>query len=459
MTNFNSNTKKVNDPFKIPPQDLEAEMSVLGSLMLDKHAVIKIVDRVSSADFYHPAHQKIYETIVSLFENSQPIDLLTISNELKNRKWFSEVGGSEYLADVISRVPTSAHVEHYADIVKEKRVRRDLLRAASEINEEALDTGDFEEMLNEVEQRIFGISQRSRPQKFRLLKDDLAGAIERFEKLHQGDAGAFRGVPTGFTSLDNLLSGLQRSDLIILGARPSYGKTSLALDIVRQVAFAGHSVGIFSLEMSRDQITDRLVSSQAGVPLWRLRTGKLHDDMEFSLVQQAWDELSKVKLFVDDTASPNILQMRSMARRLQLEHGLDLVVVDYLQLIQPRAGGDNLVQQITEISRGLKYLARELNVPVLALSQLSRDVEKRDVKVPRLSDLRDSGSLEQDADVVMFIHRKDRTHNDLPPEEENLVELIIAKHRNGPLGTVKLRFDAEKVTFHNIDTHHQNLSE
>jgi len=447
--------KKSNDlHMRLPPQDLEAEISVLGALMLDKNAIIKIADSLSEYDFYHPAHQKIYEAIVSLFETGQPIDILTVSSELKGKKQFKEIGGSEYLADLVSRVPTSAHIAQYAQIVREKRVRRDLIHASSEINEKALEKKDFEELLDDVEQKIFSISQRSRPQKFIMIKDDIPVAYERFEKLHRGEQNMFRGVPTGFTQLDNLLSGFQKSDLIILAARPSYGKTSLALDIARQVALQGRTVGVFSLEMSRDQIIDRIIASQAQIPLWRLRSGRISDDLEFAMIQQALDELSKIPLFVDDAGSPNILQMRSMARRLQVEHGLDLLVVDYLQLMQPRTNSDNLVQQITEISRGLKSLARELNVPVLALSQLNRDVEKREIKIPRLSDLRDSGSLEQDADVVMFINRKDRANTNLSEEELNTIELIVQKHRNGPLGVIKLKFDPERVTFKNIDTVH-----
>lgn len=438
---------------KIPPQNLEAEISVLGSLMIDKQAIIKITDILISSDFYHPAHQTIYDTILTLFERSEPIDILTVSSFLKKEKKLKEVGGRDYLAELINNVPSSAHIEHYANIVKEKSVRRDLIHASSEINENAFEKSDFETLLDNVEQRIFNISQRSRPQRFVHLREELPLAYERLEQLHRGD-GALRGVPTHFHQLDNLLSGLQKSDLIILGARPSYGKTALALDIARQSAIHGKSIGVFSLEMSREQIIDRLIASQAQIPLWRLRTGRLTNELEFSLVQQALDDLSKANLFVDDSPSPNILQMRSAARRLQLEHGLDLLVVDYLQLIRPRTNSDNMVQQVTEISRNLKALARELKTPVLALSQLSREVDKREIKIPRLSDLRESGSLEQDADIVMFIYRKDRDRMDLPEEDQNVVELIVAKHRNGPLGSVKLRFDPEKVTFHNIDVVH-----
>lgn len=440
---------------KIPPQDLDAEISVLGSLMIDKLAIIKVTDILTPYDFYHPAHKIIYEAILALFEHAEPIDILTVSSYLKKEKKLKMAGGSDYLAELINKVPTSAHVAQYAQIVKEKSVRRELVNASSEINENAFEGKDFDELLDGVEQRIFGISQRSRTQRFVHLRDELPGAYERLEQLHRGD-GSLRGIPTYFHQLDNMLSGLQKSDLILLGARPSYGKTALALDIARQVAIHGKSVGVFSIEMSREQIIDRLIGSQAKIPVWRLRTGRLSNDMEFSLVQQALDELSKANLFIDDTPSPTVLQMRSSARRLQLEQGLDLIVVDYIQLVQPRTSSDNVVQQVTEISRGLKALAKELNIPVLALSQLSREVDKRDQKIPRLSDLRESGSLEQDADIVMFIHRKDRERMDLSEEDQNLIELLIAKHRNGPTGVVQLRFDPELITFNNIDTVHHN---
>ncbi|MFH1162029.1 MAG: replicative DNA helicase [Candidatus Jorgensenbacteria bacterium] len=439
---------------KLPPQDLDAERSVLGALMLDRTAIIKVADTLTASDFYHPGHQQIYESIVELFERGEPIDLLTVSTNLKGRKLVNEVGGMDYLSELVSNVPTSAHVEHYAQLVKETRVRRDLIEASSDINEQALDERDFETLLDRTEQRIFNISQRSRPQRFIPVQSELPAAYERLEKLHRGEKGALRGLSTHFTQLDYILSGLQASDLIIVGARPSYGKTTLVLDIARQAALAGKSVGVFSLEMSKDQVIDRLIASQAQVPLWRLRTGRLSDELEFALIQQALDELSKAPLYIDDSPSPTTLQMRSMARRLQIEQGLDLLVVDYLQLIQPRTGSDSMVQQVTEISRHLKALARELKVPVIAVSQLSREVEKRETKIPRLSDLRESGSLEQDADVVLFIYRKDRDRTDLPEEEQNLAEIIIAKHRNGPLGSVQLRFDPERVSFRNIDTRH-----
>lgn len=440
---------------RIPPQDLEAEQSVLGSLMLDKNAVIQVADFITPSDFYEGRNQRIYETVIELWSHGEPIDILTVSHHLKEKKQLDGVGGLDYLTALVEGVPTSAHVASYASIVKEKRIRRDLIQAAGEIDEKSFEEKDFERLLEDAEQRIFNISQRSRPQKFASLKEELPAAYERIEKLHHGERTGLRGIPTYFTELDSMLSGLQRSDLIILGARPSLGKTSLALDIARQSAVQGdHSVAIFSIEMSQEQIIDRLIAGQAQIPLWRLRTGRLNDETDFSMIQQALDGLSKAKIFIDDTPSPTLLQMRSMARRLQMEHGIDLVIVDYLQLIQPRTNSDNVVQQITEISRGLKALARELNVPVLALSQLSREVDKRDQKIPRLSDLRDSGSLEQDADVVLFIYRKERDRLDLTPEEQNTAEIIIAKHRNGPVGSVKLMFDAERVGFKNLDTRH-----
>ncbi len=439
---------------KLPPQDIEAERSVLGALMLDRTATVKVADIVAPSDFYHPAHQKIFGSILELFERGEPIDLLTISTNLRGKKELQNVGGMDYLSELVANVPTSAHVERYAELVKENRVRRDLIEASSLINEKAMDERDFDMLLDRTEQTIFSISQRSRPQRFVPVQAELPAAYERLEKLHRGEKGTLRGLATGFPALDNTLSGLQASDLIIVGARPSYGKTTLMLDITRQAALAGKSVGIFSLEMSKDQIIDRLIASQAQVPLWRLRTGRLNNELEFTLIQQALDELSKAPLFIDDSPSPTMLQMRSMARRLQLEQGLDLIAVDYLQLVQPRTNSDSMVQQVTEISHGLKALARELKVPIIAVSQLSRAVDQRETKIPRLSDLRESGSLEQDADVVLFIYRKDRDRTDLPEEERDLAEIIIAKHRNGPLGSVQLRFDSERVSFRNIDTRH-----
>ncbi|MDP3901696.1 MAG: replicative DNA helicase [bacterium] len=440
---------------KLPPQNLEAEESVLGSLMIDQGAIIKAADILTPEDFYSSANGKIYGTILDLYEKHQPIDILSVTSKLKEDKQLQDIGGSTYLSRLINSVPTSSHVEHYAKIVKEKKILRDLINTSAHIAEKAFNAGEnIENVLDDIEQRIFSISQNSQLQKFVNIKDELKGAYERIEKLHSGGAN-LRGVPTGFSQLDDKLSGLQNSDLIMLGARPSLGKTSLMLDIARHVAVKEKlPVGIFSLEMSREQVVDRLISAEAQVPLWKLRTGRISDETDFALIQNSLDVLSHAQLYIDDTPSPNILQMRSMARRLQMDSGLSLIIIDYLQLIQPRTNSESMVQQITEISRGLKGLARELNVPVLALSQLSRAVDQRESRIPRLADLRESGSLEQDADVVLFIYRKDKDKMNVTPEEENTAEIIIAKHRNGPTGTVKLKFDPERASFKNIDTVH-----
>ncbi len=427
---------------------------MLGALMIDKDAIIKVADLLNAGDFYNPVHAKIYQEIKSLYESHRPIDLLTVTNGLKEKNSLKDIGGSAYLTKLIDSVPTASHIEHYAKLVREKKVLRDLITASGEISESAFGASEnLEEILDTIEQRIFAISQKSLPQKFTPIKDELHLAYERIERLHRGE-GVYRGIPTGFSKLDDLLSGLQKSDLIIIGARPSLGKTSLALDILRHIAVKEKQpVALFSLEMSREQVIDRLIAAEANVPLWKLRTGKLSSDTDFALIQHALDTLSRAPFFIDDTPSPNILQMRSMARRLQTQQGLAVVAVDYLQLIQPRNSNESMVQQITEISRGLKALARELNVPVIALSQLSRATMQRELKIPRLEDLRDSGSIEQDADIVLFIYRKDRDKMTLSPEEENTADIIISKHRNGPLGTIQLKFNPDMVSFKTIDTH------
>ena len=301
------------------------------------------------------------------------------------------------------------------------------------------------------------MSQKSQDKKFVHIKDELKDAYERIEKLHQGDGSRLRGVTTGFSAMDNYLSGFQKSDLVILGARPSLGKTTLALDFCRAAAKSGVPVGIFSLEMSKEQIIDRFISSEAQVPLWKLRTGRLNSELDFELIQGALDRLSRMDVYIDDTPSLNIMQLRSIGRRLQAEHGLGLLVIDYVQLIQPLGSSENMVQQFTEISHGLKALARELNVPVLALSQLNRSVDQRESQIPKISDLRETGSWEQDADVVLLIYRKDRTRNEPSLEDENSASIIIAKHRNGPIGTVDVKFDPEKVTFKEVDKKYATL--
>ena len=437
---------------RVPPQNLEAEVSTLGALMLDSNAVIRVVDILGPDDFYRPQHQIIYKTILELFERREPIDVLSLTSRLREKGFLESVGGTSYLADLVNSVPTASNVAHYAEIVKKKKIMRELIRASSEIAELGYDESeDIDQALDDAEKRIFSISQRSLSQRFTPLSQTLEEAWERIDHLHK-NKNELRGVATGFKDLDNILAGLQKSDLIIIAARPSFGKTALALDIARQVAVRQNiPVGLFSLEMSSQQLVDRFIASEAHVDLWKLRTGKLSDTSDdFLRIRDALDRLSKAPLYIDDEVSNNVLQMRAMARRLQSECGnLGLVVIDYLQLMQPRTHSDSMVQQITEISRSLKGLARELNVPVVAISQLSRAVESRHPPIPRLSDLRESGSIEQDADVVMLIYREDRYKEN--SSRQNQVDVIVAKHRNGPVGKVTLYFNPEKVTFATFD--------
>lgn len=445
---------------RIPPQNIEAEQSVLGALLLDREAIIKVADILKPKDFYQKNHRIIFEAIMHLYEKGEPVDLMNVSNRLSSTKQLEEVGGKGYLTNLVNTVSTPAHVASHAKIVHQKRVLRDLISASYEIAE--LGTREEEDtdiLLDEAEQKIFSISQDAISQDFTQVGSALEEAFERIERLHN-DKGDIRGVPTGFPGLDNVLAGFQRSDLIILAARPSLGKTSLALDIARNVAAKTKlPVGVFSLEMSKEQLVDRLIAAEAHVDLWKLRTGKLSDQGEyndFMKIRDALSSLSEAPLFIEDSSSPTILQIRTMARRLQSEHGLSLIVVDYLQLIQPRSSYDSPVQAVTEISRSLKALAKELNVPVLALSQLSRAVEARTIRKPKLSDLRESGSIEQDADVVMFIYREDRDRENT--ERKNIADIIVAKHRNGPLGDVELYFNEQRSSFEPITKQFEDSS-
>jgi len=437
---------------RIPPQNVEAEQSVLGSLMLDKDAIMKVVDFLTPRDFYRDTHRAIYSAMVNLFERREPIDILSMTNKLREKKELEHIGNQAYLAELVNSVPTASNILHYGRIIQQKRILRDLISASYDIAQLGYkEDEDIDILLDEAEKRVFGISERSLRQNFTQVRSSLEEAFERIDKLSRQE-GETRGVPTGFVDLDNYLAGLQKSDLITLAARPGLGKTSLALDIARNVAMEkGQNVGIFSLEMSREQLVDRLISSQADVDLWKIRTGNLSstgDDNDFLRIQNALGSLSEAPIFIDDSPSPTIIQMRAMARRLQAEHGLDLLIIDYLQLIQPRTAYESMVQQVTEITRSLKGLARELNVPVLALSQLSRAVEQRSPQIPRLADLRDSGSIEQDSDVVLFIYREDKDKED--SQKKNIAEIHIAKHRNGPLGKVSLYFDERITSFRNL---------
>ncbi len=435
---------------KLPPQNIEAEKSVLGSILLDKESINRIVDFLNPEDFYSRAHQLIFENVISLYEKREPIDLLNLSNKLKNAGHLETIGGVSYLTSLVSSVPTAAHIVSYGKIVQRKKILRDLIDSAHNIIGMGYqEDEDVEDLLDRAEQKLFAVSQRSVQQNFMSIDASLHDAFDRLDKLHKGD-GALRGVSTGFVDLDNILAGLQRSNLVILAARPSMGKTSLALDIIR-AASREVPVGFFTIEMSREEVTDRLIASEAGVSLWKMRTGRLSSEGEnndFQKIAQALDSLSKAKIFIEDSSSPSVLQMRAMARRLQAEHGLGLIVIDYLQLISATKNYDSMVHQVSEISRNLKGLARELNVPVLALSQLNRAVETRPDQRPKLADLRDSGGIEQDADVVLFIYREDKVKPD--SEKKNVAEILISKHRNGPTGEVELFFDEDHVSFKNL---------
>jgi len=438
---------------RLPPQSIEAEQSVLGSLLLNKKAIIKIADILKSEDFYRDTHRVIFETMLELFEKNEPIDVLTISTRLEAKRKLDDIGGSSYLTTLVNFVPTASNIVHYAKIVQRKKLLRDLIEAAYDITQLSFEESqDIENILDQAEKNIFAVSQRSLKQYFIPIKPALEEAFERIDLLHKHEGGTLRGIPTGFTDLDNKLAGLQKSDYILLAARPSLGKTTLALDIARHVAVKEKKiVGIFSLEMAASQLVDRILCAQASIDLWKLRTGKLSskgEDNDFTRIQEAMGELSESSIFIDDAAASTVLEIKTKARRLQAEHGLDLIIIDYIQLINPIGYQNNPVQQMTEISRSLKTLARELNVPVLAVSQLSRASEQREDKRPRLSDLRESGSLEQDADVVLLIFREDLAHKN--SENKNIAEIIIAKHRNGPTGEIKLFFDQNKVSFENL---------
>lgn len=448
---------------KIPPQNLEAEKSLLGSVLLDKDGMIKIADMVDVDDFYKQAHGHIFEVMQELYTKNEPIDILTMSNRLEEKKLLEQTGGHTYLVELSNSVPTASHIKQYAEIIRRKSTLRKLLRAAHSISELGYreEAENVDEVLDMAQQHIYGITQKHLKQSFVPIRGVLSDAFERIDELHK-EKGKLRGLPTGYKQLDNLLAGLQKSDLVILAARPSVGKTSLALDIARHAGVREKApVGIFSLEMSKEQLVDRLLCSEAGVDLWKMRTGNLSDapnSDDFPRIGHAMGVLSEAPIYIDDTPGNTVMHIRTKARRLQAEHGLSLIIVDYLQLMESHnaRGGDNRVQEVAEITRNLKGIARELNVPVLALSQLSRAVEQSKPAIPKLAHLRESGSIEQDADVVMFIYRKaaDRNYRmeDIPPDERNIAEIHIAKHRNGPTGMVRVFFDEQRASFRNLDT-------
>lgn len=429
---------------KLPPQNIDAEQSLLGALLIDKDAIVKISEILHPANFYRTEqHGLIFEAIQDLFERREPIDLVTVTEELKRKSIYDKVGGSAYLASLVNLVPTSAHIEHYAKIIKDHAIRRNLISQATALVQRAYDEGErVEDLLESAEAGIFSLSQEHVSRDFLPIKDALTESFDRLDEL-QKSSGKLRGVPTGFRDLDSKLAGMQASNLIILASRPGQGKTSMALNIAQYVAVtAGLPIGMFSLEMSQEELVDRLLVAQADIEAWKLKTGRL-DEKDFDKLSLAMGELAEAPIYIDDTPGISISEMRTKARRLQIEHGLKLLIVDYLQLIKGR-NLENRVQEVSEISQNLKNLARELKVPILAISQLSRAVEQRGSRRPQLADLRESGAIEQDADVVMFIYREDLEHIEQ-------VTLDIQKHRNGPIGEIQLVFRADRTKFYGME--------
>jgi replicative DNA helicase len=443
----------------LPPQNEEAEQSVLGCILLDGESMVNVADAITGEDFYFRANRLVFEAMIALFEKREPIDILSISNQLGEDEHLKAIGGRAYLVSLSNTVPNSSNIAHYAGIIRKKAVLRRLINAANNIEKLGYDeSDDVEQTLDMAEQELFNVSQKFLKKNFTPITDVLTEAFERIDELHQ-NKGQIRGVPTGYVDLDNTLAGFQKSDLIILAARPSMGKTSLALDFARNVAVGSKiAVGVFSLEMSKEQLVDRLLCAQAGVDLWKMRTGQLSntgDTNDFERIGEAMGVLSEAPIFIDDSPGANIMEIRSKARRLHSEHNLGFLVIDYLQLMEGRSR-ENRVQEVSEISRALKGIARELNIPVLALSQLSRAVEQRNDPIPQLSDLRESGSIEQDADVVMFIYResKNKRPEEIDPATKNIAEIHIKKQRNGPTGAIQLYFEESSASFRNLDSTH-----
>lgn len=437
---------------RIPPQNIDSEKALLGSLMLRPDGMYDVGDVVTRDSFYVDKHRIIFDAMLDLHTRHEPIDLLSVSARLKELIKFDSIGGGSYLAELVDGVPSSSNAKYYAEMIQRKYVLRTLIEAAEHISELGYNEAEeIENVLDEAEKKIYSVTNASVTKKFVNIKDTLEEAWERLDTMHKGGA-ELRGIPSGFAALDTLLSGFQKSDLIILAARPSMGKTTLALDFARQAAIQHNvPVGIFSLEMNTQQLVDRMLSAESRVNAWKLRTGKLSMDEDFDRIRGSLEKLSKAPIFIDDQSGNTVMKMRSAARKLKSEHGLGLIIVDYLQLMNTSKHYDSMVNQVTEISHSLKALAKDLDVPVIALSQLSRAVESRGGK-PRLSDLRDSGSIEQDADVVMFIHREDK--QDKNSDRPNIAEILVEKHRNGPVGSIELYFDEEKSTFLSIDKQH-----
>ncbi len=443
---------------KLPPQSTDAEASLLGSILLDSDALVRVADAISDTDFYDPRHGSIYKGMVELYEKRRPIDILTLSEHLGDTVGLESVGGASYITDLTNMVPTSAHAKHYAEIIVDKAIKRRLIKASETISQLGFkaDT-EVSALLEQAEQALFKVSQENIKQELVSIEDILAESFDRLDDLHK-DKSTVRGVKTHFPGLDNKLAGLQKSDLIILAARPSMGKSTFAMNIAHNVATKSQqSVLVFSLEMSKEQLVDRLLAAEAGIDAWNIRTGNLSDH-DFEKLGQAMGSLSEAPIYIDDTPGISVLEMRTKARREQHKRPLGLIIVDYLQLMSgSKSTGDNRVQEISEISRGLKAMARELNVPLIALSQLSRSVESRSPQIPMLADLRESGSIEQDADVVMFIYREDYYNPET--ERQHITDVLIKKHRNGPTGTVEFYFHPELLQFRSIDNQHSQFEE
>lgn len=434
---------------KVPPHDNIAEQSVLGAVLIDKDTMIDIAEFLRPEHFYKDAHGIIYAAMLELFESHEPIDVVTLTAQLKKNGMLKSIGGSSYISDLLNVVPTSAHAKQYAGIIREHATKRRLVEAAAIITELAFkEEGTAQQIVDEAEQEIFAISQSTTRKDFIPIKDALASSFDRLDELHKR-AGGLRGVPTGFVDVDTRLAGMQDANLLILAARPGTGKTAMILNIAQYASVKEKiPVGIFSLEMSKEELVDRLLVSQADIDAWRLKTGRLSDD-DFTKLSDAMGELAEAPLYIDDTPGINVVEMRTKARRLQVEHGVKLIIVDYLQLADAGRKFDNRVQEVSIISQSLKNLARELRVPVLACSQLSRAVESRGTRVPELSDLRESGSIEQDADVVMFLYREEADQSMWG--EQIQTKLRIAKHRNGALAEVDLLFRGDRIRFYSVE--------
>ena len=438
------------DGGKVPPQNINAERSLLGSILIDDEVIVDVADKISSTDFYEPGHQLIYEAMVRLYQKHSPVDILTLSNELKSTKRIDDVGGLEYLSDLTNYVPSAAHAIEYASIVREASIRRNLTKAGERITNLAFKTDqDVQQVLSLAEASLYAVNQESQQTEMQSMELLLSDAFEKMTYLHQ-NKDKLRGVQTGFKDLDKMTAGLQKSDLIILAARPAMGKSTLAQNIAFNVAMREKkTVLFFSLEMSNAQVVDRMISEASGVDSWNIRTGNLTQE-DFSKISDAMGEMSEAPIKFVDKPGLTVLEMKVLAQREAHKGNLGLIIVDYLQLMSgSKSYGDNRVQEISEISRGLKLIARELDVPVIALSQLSRSVEQRPDKRPMLSDLRESGSIEQDADIVMFVYREDYYNPDT--ERKHITDLIIGKHRNGPVGTVELYFHPERLKFMSLE--------